>query len=123
MLFETDFGQLMVLIGGITFVVAVLALLGPVVGVHRRIRRAKGATMAWANGELSTRLSAFQSPDGSITSGEVADLVVYRSLVERVPEWPFTLSTYTRFVLYLLIPLFFWGIGIVAEEVVQRALS
>ena len=109
--------------GGVTFVVAVMALLGPVVGVHKQIRKSKESAMAWANGELSKKLSAFQNPDVSLTKGEVADLVTYQGLVERVPEWPFTLSTYARFVLYLLIPLLFWGIGIVAEEVVQRALS
>ena len=53
----------------------------------------------------------------------MADLVAYLSLVERVPEWPFTTSTYTRLFLYLLMPLVFWSIGIVAEEIVHRALS
>ena len=61
--------------------------------------------------------------DAGRRSGEMADLVAYLSLVERVPEWPFTTSTYTRLILYLLIPVVSWGIGIVAEEIVGGALS
>jgi hypothetical protein len=52
----------------------------------------------------------------------MADLVAYRSLVESVPEGPFTTSTYTRLILYALIPLVSWSIGIVAEGIVGRAL-
>jgi hypothetical protein len=52
----------------------------------------------------------------------MADIVAYRALVEDVPEWPFTTSTYARIFLYALIPLASWSIGIVAEEIVGRAL-
>ena len=50
----------------------------------------------------------------------MADLVAYRGLIEDVPEWPFT-STYTRFILYMLIPVAFWVLGVVAEEIVGHA--
>jgi hypothetical protein len=123
MMIETGFGQLMLLIGGSTLVVTTLALLVPVGGVHRRIRQYKEAEIGWVNGEISKQLSAFQNSDAGRRSGEMADLVAYLSLVERVSEWPFTTSTYTRLFFYLLIPVVFWGLGIVAEEIVQRALS
>ena len=123
MMLETGFGQIMILIGGITLVVTVLALLAPVGGAHERIQQSKKAELGKVNGEISKQLSAFQNSDPGRRSGEMADLVAYLSLVERVPEWPFTTSTYTRLFLYLLMPLFFWCIGIVAEEIVQRALS
>jgi len=123
MMLETGFGQIMILIGGMTLVSTALALLAPVGGVHKRIHQSKEAEIVWVNAEISKQLSAFQNPDAGRRSGEMADLVAYQSLVERVPEWPFTTSTYTRFFLYLLIPVVFWGIGIVAEEIVQRALS
>jgi hypothetical protein len=123
MMLETGFGQIMILIGGITLVVTALALLAPVGGVHKRIHQSKDAEIGWVNGEISKQLSAFQNSDAGRRSGEMADLVAYLSLVERVPEWPFTTSTYTRLFLYLLIPLVFWSIGIVAEEIVRRVLS
>ncbi|MEH6588087.1 MAG: hypothetical protein V7720_16125 [Halioglobus sp.] len=123
MMLETGFGQIMILIGGITLVVTMLALLAPVGGVHKRIRQSKDAEINWVNREISKQLLALQTPDAGRRSGDMADHVAYLSLVERAPEWPFTTSTYTRLFLYLLIPVVFWGIGIVAEEIVQRALS
>jgi hypothetical protein len=50
----------------------------------------------------------------------MADLVAYRGMIESVPEWPFTLSTYTRVALYALLPIISWGIGLVAEEFLSR---
>ena len=47
----------------------------------------------------------------------MSDPVAYRSMVESVHEWPFTLSTYTRVALYLLLPVVTWGVGLVAEEI------
>lgn len=123
MLLETGFGQIMIFIGGVTLVVTALALLAPVGGVHKKIRQSKEAEIGRVNQEISKQLSAFQNSDADRRSGEMADLVAYLSLIERVSEWPFTTSTYTRLFLYLLIPLVFWSIGIVAEEIVQRALS
>ena len=123
MMLETGFGQLIVLLGGGTLLLTALALLVPVGGVHKKIHQSKEAEIAWVKGEISKKLSTFQNPDDGRRSGEMADLVAYLSLVERVSEWPFTTSTYTRLFLYLLIPVAFWGIGIVAEEIVQRALS
>ncbi len=120
---ETGFGQVMLLIGVATVLGSVLAMWFPVRGVHKRIRQSKDAELDWLNDEISKQRSAFQSPDAERRSGEMADLVAYRSLIGNVPEWPFTTSTYTRLVLYALIPVASWGIGIVAEEIVGRALS
>jgi len=43
-------------------------------------------------------------------------------MVQDVPEWPFTLSTFARAALYLLLPVVAWGFGIIAEEIVARVL-
>jgi len=112
----------MIMIGGATMILIALALLSPVRGVHQRISQSKETELNWVRGEISKQLSAFRSSDDGRRNGEMADLVAYRSLVESVPEWPFTTSTYTRLVLYALIPLVSWGFGIVAEEIVGRAL-
>jgi hypothetical protein len=122
MMLETGFGQIMILIGGTTLLMSALALLSPVRGVHQRILQSKGSELGWVTGQISKQRAVFQDSDAGRRSGELADLVAYRSLIESVPEWPFTTSTYARLILYALIPLASWGFGIVAEEIVGRAL-
>jgi hypothetical protein len=121
MLLETGLGATALLIGGPTFAVAVLALLLPVRGVHQRIRQSKEEELRRVNDAISKQRSAFDSPDAGQRTGLLADLVAYRGLIEDVPEWPFTSSTYTRLFLYMLIPVVSWGLGILAEEIVGRA--
>jgi len=121
MLIETGFGQILIIAGIVTLMAAAFALWLPVRGLHTRIRQLKQEELDYLNREISTRRSSFQSSDSSRTSGEMADFVTYRGLIERVSEWPFTTSTYTRLFLYALLPVASWGIGIVAEEIVGRA--
>lgn len=121
-LLEPGFGSTMLLIGGPSLLVAALALLYPVRGVHRRIHESKDAELGKINEAITARRSAFQNPEAGQQSGEMADLIAYRGLIESVPEWPFTSSTYFRFILYMLIPVASWGFGVIAEEVVSRTL-
>jgi len=121
MMLETGFGQLLVVIGGVTLTGSALALLTPVYGVHQRIRQSKEHALGWANAELVAERTAFLQPGAGQESGRMADLVAYRSMIESVPEWPFTLSTYTRLALYALLPIITWAIGWIAEEILGRA--
>ena len=113
---------MMVYVGGGALVSAAVALVLPVRGVHKRIRQSKEVELRWLNGEISRLRRKFQNQDAVKTQGEMADVIAYRGLVESVPEWPFTTSTYARLFLYVLLPLFTWGIGIFAEEIVGRAV-
>ncbi len=113
---------MMLVIGGATLVVAALALLSPVRGVHKRIRQSKDGELRRINGAISKQRSALEDPDAGRRFGEMADLVAYRGVIQDVPEWPFTSSTYVRLILYMLIPVAFWVLGVVAEEIVGRAL-
>jgi hypothetical protein len=122
MLLETGLGRIVAGMGGATLVVATLALLAPVGGVHQRIRLAKQAELDRVNGSIAKQRSAMEYQDARRRSGEMADLVAYRGLIESVSEWPFTTSTYARLFLYMLIPVASWLLGAVAEEVVGRAL-
>ena len=122
MTLETGFGAMMIVIGGTTLVSSAVALLLPVRGVHQRIRQAKDADLGWVNGEISSLRNQIKSKDSGAQSGDLADLVAYRGLIDSVHEWPFTTSTFTRLFLYALIPVASWGIGIVAEEIVGRIL-
>ena len=119
---ETGMGLLMIVVGGTTLVMTVLALLWPVGGVHKRIRQSKEAELGWIHREIAKQRSALQDSATDRRSGEMADLVAYLGLVERVPDWPFTTSTYARIILYLLIPVASWSVGIVAEGIMGGAL-
>jgi len=118
---ETGFGQMMFVIGGAVLPVTALALLSPVRGVHKRIAQSKEAELGWVVDEISKQRKALQNPDAGDQIGQMADLVAYRSIVEDVREWPFTISTYTRVFLYTLLPVASWGIGIIAEQIVSNA--
>ncbi len=59
---------------------------------------------------------------GTVAGETTATGSPYRGVIQDVPEWPFTTSTYARLILYMLIPVAFWVLGVVAEEVVGRAL-
>lgn len=122
MLIETGFGATMLSIGMPALIIAVLALMYPVHGVHVRIRRTKDAELQSINAAISSQRQGLLNGNDGFRRGEMADLIAYRSLVENVPEWPITTSNYARFLLYLLIPAFSWGLGMVAEEFVSRSL-
>ena len=119
---ETGFGQMMAMVGGFTLVTSLLALLAPVQGVHKRIVQSKDTELSWVNVKIMKQRKSLQSQDFSPGHGGMADLVAYRGLVENVSEWPFTTSTYTRILLYALLPVLTWGVGLFAEELVGRAL-
>ncbi len=122
MLLETGFGRVMAVNGGATVVVATLALLAPVQGVHQRIRHSKEEMLGRINEAISSQQRALENPAAGRRVGEMADLVAYRGLIEDVPEWPFTTSTYARLILYMLIPVASWVLAGVVEEIVGRAL-
>jgi hypothetical protein len=122
MMIETGFGRMMVIIGVAMLASTALALLLPLRGVRERIKKSKEAELRWVNGKISRLRNTFDQPEIRSPGGELADLIAYRGLVENVSEWPFTTSTYTRLVLYALLPVLSWGIGIAAEELLGRVL-
>ncbi len=104
--------------------IATLALLIPVLGVHRQIRATKQA-------ELRHIAAAITGDEGAIAKTRIAlwkhppslaDLIAYRSMIESTREWPYDASTLFRFVLYLLIPLASWIAAAFVERVVDAAL-
>ena len=122
MMIETGFGQMMVILGGATLIGTTFAMLAPVHGVHKRICQSKEEALGWINDQIAEQQVLFQGAQAGQPSGRMADLVTYRGMVQDVPEWPFTLSTYTRVALYVLLPVAVWGFGIVAEEIVARVM-
>jgi hypothetical protein len=120
MMLETGFMMLIIIIGTGTLVLAGLALLAPVRGVQKRVREAKQRELDWTAAEISRLRDGFAKADPDRRSGDLADMVAYRTLVADVSEWPFSGSTYVRLVFYALIPLASWGLGVIAEEIIGR---
>ena len=120
MMIETGFGQMMIIIGGATLAGTAFALLAPVHGVHRRICQSKERVLDWVNGEISEQQISLHDFKADHPGGRMADLIAYRGMIEDVPEWPFTLSTYSRIFIYVLLPVATWGIGLVAEQMMER---
>ena len=120
MMIETGFGQMMIIIGGATLTGTAFALLAPVYGVHQRICRSKERELDWVNGEISEQQISFHDFKADHPGGRMADLIAYRGMIENVPEWPFTLSTYSRIFIYVLLPGATWGIGLIAEQMMER---
>jgi hypothetical protein len=120
MMIETGFGQMMIIIGGATLAGTAFALLAPVHGVHKRICRSKERELGWVNGEISEQQTSFHDTSADHPGGRMADLVAYRGMIDDVSEWPFTISTYSRIFLYVLLPIATWGIGLVAEQMLGR---
>lgn len=117
---ETGFGQMMIIIGGATLTGTAFALLAPVHGVHMRICQSKEQELGWVTGELSRQQASFHNSTADHPGGRMADLIAYRGMIEGVSEWPFTLSTYSRIFLYVLLPVATWSIGLVAEQMMER---
>jgi len=120
MMIETGFGRLLVVIGSATLAGTAIALLAPVHGVHQRIIQSKEQALGWVDAELSAEQLTFLAPRADQESGRMADLIAYRGMIESVSDWPFTLSTYARISLYVLLPIVTWGIGWVAEEILEQ---
>ena len=123
MMIETGFGQMMIIIGGATLAGTAFALLAPVHGVHRRICQSKKRVLDWVNGEISGQQKSFHDTPADHPGGRMADLVAYRGMIEDVSEWPFTISTYSRVFLYVLLPVATWGIGLVAEQMMEHIFN
>ena len=124
-LLETGFGGMILRLGVTTLVMAALAVLPQVLWVRARIRQAKDEELRQINRAISTERSALEDPDAGRRLGRrwgPADLVAYRGLIQDVTEWPFTASTYARLILYMLIPVAYWVLGGIVEEIVGRAL-
>jgi len=99
--------------------IAWAALLLPLRGLRRRIRKAKQAELDWCRAALERERDALKAG----TPGARLDQVIaYRDLVQQVREWPFDNPSLLRFALYLLIPLGSWAGGALVERLIDSLL-
>jgi len=122
-LMESGMLLTIVLIEGIVVPVAVVGLILPVRGVHRRIREAKQEELAWALKGIHKAQMRLKDSSADTVSSQMADLITYHQFIDEVPEWPFRISTFVRIILYLLIPLASWAGGLFVELLLKRLLS
>lgn len=110
-------------IGGLCVVVglAVASLLGPVVGVHRRIHEAKQIELerirVAIGKESSLRVGSrgeWQPPDAHLSN-----LIVYKGLIESVNTWLFDLPALLKFSLIILVGVGSW----LGQAFVERLLG
>jgi hypothetical protein len=107
-------------------VLATAALVLPVRGVHRSIRRAKQAELDWVRRAIRADLAALRAPEAK-RSGEAAArlpaLLDAEARVQSVREWPFDLSTLVRFTLYVMVGIGSWLGAALVERLLGAALD
>jgi hypothetical protein len=125
LLLEVGFLALVAQAGTLTLAVAMVSLVLPVRGVHRRIRAEKEAELdrvrAAIRGDRSGLVESRIASQAEALS--LADLVAYEARIEKVREWPFDASTLIRFALYLMIPLGSWSGGALVERLIDGLLE
>ncbi len=121
-LFMVDQGitPLIAIVTPLTLALAMASLLLPRRGVRDRIRAAKSVEIGWVDRALRDGIDALRAAPREPPARNVADLIAYRQLIERVREWPFDTSALARVVLYLLIPLGSWLASALVGAAVER---
>ncbi len=122
MLTETGFGLMALILGPTALLVAGAALMLPLRGVHSRIVQAKAEELRWVDDGIQGQRTAMRATDESPTPGMLADLAAYRDLVREIPDWPISSSSYARFALYLLLPVFSWAAAALVERLVSAVV-
>ena len=120
---EEGFGLLGLIVGLATLLVSVATFLLPLRGVHARIRQAKTDELTWVDERILDQRASLKAGAGKETPGTLADLAAYRDLVQGVPDWPIGSSSYGRFALYLLIPVFSWAAAALVERLINALIS
>jgi hypothetical protein len=104
---------------------AAAALLLPLRGVQRLITAMKRKEIDCLNAAIRGDRQALADSRlaGQARELSLADLIAYRDLVERVPEWLIESKTLLRLLLYLVIPLASWIGGALVERMLETLLS
>lgn len=105
--------------------IAVAVLLPPLIRIHRRIREAKHQELAELRAMIRAQRAAIAG-DGEAAetaSRRLPGLVALEQRIDQVREWPMDLGSFSRFGLYLGIPLVSWFGGAFVERFVDAVLG
>jgi hypothetical protein len=106
--------------------VAVIALLLPVWGVHRRLaeqKRRELERLCAQIGPARERLLEARADAPLDVATRLSVLLTLKQQVEAAREWPFDVPTLARFALYVAIGLGSWLGGAVVERILDAAVS
>ena len=93
----------------------------PLSGIRKKIRAAKDRELDWCRRTLKIARDEMKSGAGEQQS--IAEIVAYRSMIEKIRNWPFDNPTLVRFTLYIMIPLVSWLGGAFVERGLNIFLS
>jgi hypothetical protein len=110
-------------IGGLCVVLGLIvaALVGPVVGVHRRIHEAKQMELERIRAAIRSESSLRMESRGEWQAADahLSDLIVYKGLIESVNTWLFDLPALLKFSLIVLVGVGSW----LGQAFVERLLG
>ncbi len=104
-------------------VVASLALIAPLTGIHRKISATKRDELRTVRSKIAVlRDEVLHGTNPTITRNSaqrLTGLVAYEGRVEKTSEWPLDLPTLGTFSFYLAIPVISWVGGALMERVID----
>ena len=105
----------------VSLFLAVLSLVTPVRGVRAAIQQEKRSELDWCNEQIRGARQALGNnrADADAERIHLAGVAAYRAVVQSAPEWPFDFSTFTRFALFVVIPVGSWFGGAMVERFVD----
>ncbi len=93
----------------------------PLSGIRKKIRAARDRELDWCRQTLKIARDEMKSGAGQQQS--IAEIMAYRSMIEKIRNWPFDNPTIVRFTLYIMIPLGSWLGGAFVERGLDLFLS
>ena len=119
-----DLAAIMIL-AGLSFLLAVAALVGPLMAVHRRIRARKREELHALHRAIDHDRTALlgRAADATDAAQRLQGLLAYRSAVEAAREWPLDLSVLARFGFYSVLPLLGWTAGALVDHYLNAFLG
>jgi hypothetical protein len=102
--------------------IPIFVLLVPAYAAHRRLREAKRAELDRVDREVQHQRDDAMAGD-TTAQARMSFLLGYRAHIDGLPDWPFESRLFTRFGLYLLIPLASWLASALVERLVDATLD
>ena len=102
-------------------VLAVIALIIPVRGIHRRIQAHKREELALLRAQIRQQKVKLLKGSDQITD-KIIVLLAMETRIERVSEWPFDLGSLSRVSFYLFLGLGSWVGAALVERLLNSAL-
>ncbi len=93
----------------------------PLSGIRKKIRAARDRELDWCRQTL--KIARDEMKSGADEQQSIAEIVAYRSMIEKIRNWPFDSPTMVRFTLYIMIPLGSWLGGAFVERGLDLFLS